>query len=322
VQEKCSQKHRDMSPCKHHLHFADCTRSVANRIPYFSMATESNYWVHDLSPFLIQFPNNPLGLKGVPYYGLSYLLGFVAAWWLLRVYNNKGKYAIDADARATLMTAVMIGVMVGGRLGYMLLYAFDDFIADPTLIFRVYEGGMASHGGFVGVLLAIIWFSWKQKSSMFALSDVLVTVGPLGLFFGRIANFINGELWGKVTTVSWAVIFPDSPSKYNRAAGTIGPEPRHPSQIYEAVLEGLLPFLYLQWRFWKTKPTVGQLSGEFLIFYGVTRIICEIYREPDADLILGLSRGQFYSTFMILAGVGIIVWVKRKNTADLNSPRP
>ena len=276
------------------------------------MATASEFWRHDLSPFLIQFPDNPLGLEGIRYYGISYLLGFIAAWWLLRVYDKRGKFATDADSRATLMTAIMIGVLAGGRIGYMLLYDIQAFIADPLLVFRVNEGGMASHGGFVGVLLAILWFARKQKIRVLALSDVLVTVGPLGLFFGRIANFINGELWGKVSTVSWAVIFPNSPSKYNSAAGIIGPEARHPSQIYEAVLEGLLPFIYLQWRYWKTKPTVGQLSGEFLIFYGVTRIICEVYRQPDAELILGLSRGQFYSIFMILAGTCIVAWLQRK----------
>ncbi|HAV12103.1 MAG TPA: prolipoprotein diacylglyceryl transferase [Opitutae bacterium] len=276
------------------------------------MATIDSYWVHDLSPFLIEFPNNPLGLDGIRYYGLSYLLGFIAAWWLLRVYNQRGKFAIDADARASLMTAIILGVLGGGRLGYMLLYDLEAFLSDPLLILRVQDGGMASHGGFVGVLIAIIWFAWKQKIRVLALSDVLVTVGPLGLFFGRVANFINGELWGKVTTVSWAVIFPGSPEKYTAAVGAFVPEPRHPSQLYEATLEGLLPFLYLQWRYWKTKPTIGQLSGEFLISYGVTRIICEIFREPDADLILGLSRGQFYSIFMILAGAAIIAIVQRK----------
>lgn len=278
------------------------------------MATESNYWVHDLSPFLIEFPGNSIGLDGIRYYGLSYLLGFIAAWWLLRVYNQKGKFSIDADARATLMAAIILGVLGGGRLGYMLLYDLEAFISNPLMVFRVQDGGMASHGGFVGVLLAIVWFARKQGHRILALSDVLVTVGPLGLCFGRIANFINGELWGRVTTVSWAIIFPASPSKFNVSTGTYGPETRHPSQLYEAALEGFLPFLYLQWRYWFTKPTVGQLSGEFLILYGITRIICEVYRQPDAELILGLSRGQFYSLFMILAGAAIIAIAQRKKS--------
>ena len=276
------------------------------------MAIESNYWVHDLSPFLIEFPGSPLGLDGIRYYGLSYLLGFVAAWWLLKVYDQKGKFAMNADARSTLMTAVILGVLGGGRLGYMLLYDLDAFISDPLLIFRVQEGGMASHGGFVGVLIALIWFARKEGHRILALSDVLVTVGPLGLCFGRIANFINAELWGRVTTVSWAVVFPGSPANYNAATAIYGPEPRHPSQLYQAMLEGLLPFLYVQWRYWRTQPPVGQLSGEFLIFYGLMRIVGEFFRQPDAALIAGLSRGQFYSIFMIIAGGVIIAIVRRK----------
>ncbi|MGJ8651529.1 MAG: prolipoprotein diacylglyceryl transferase [Opitutaceae bacterium] len=278
------------------------------------MATVSNYWVHDLSPFLIEFPENALGLPGIRYYGLAYLFGFLAAWWLLRVYNQKGKFAIDADARATLMTAVIIGVLAGGRLGYMFLYDLDNFLANPLLVFRVDQGGMASHGGFVGVLLALVWFARKQKCNLLALGDVIVTVAPLGLFLGRIANFINGELWGRVSTVSWAVIFPDSPKNFNATLGTYGPEPRHPSQLYEAALEGLIPFLYVQWRYWRTRPPMGQISGEFLIGYGIVRIIGECFRQPDADLILGLSRGQFYSTFMILAGIAIIAIARHKRS--------
>ncbi len=276
------------------------------------MATVNNYWVHDLSPFLIKFPDNALGLPGIRYYGLAYLLGFIAAWWLLKVYDNKGKFAINADARATLMSAIIVGVLAGGRVGYMLLYDLDAFLANPLLVFRVDQGGMASHGGFVGVMLALIWFARKQKCSFLALGDVIVTVAPLGLCLGRIANFINGELWGRVTTVAWAVIFPDSPANYNAALGSYGPEPRHPSQLYQAALEGLLLFIYLQWRFWRTRPSAGQLSGEFLIGYGIVRIIGELFREPDAALILGLSRGQFYSTFMIIAGAAIIAVVRKQ----------
>jgi phosphatidylglycerol:prolipoprotein diacylglycerol transferase len=172
---------------------------------------------------------------------------------------------------------------------------------------------MASHGGFVGVLLALIWYARKQKCGLLELSDVVVTLAPLGLMLGRIANFINGELWGRVTTVSWAVIFPDSPKNYSVALQKYGAEPRHPSQLYEAVLEGGLMLAYVQWRFWCTRPSAGQLSGEFLIGYGIVRILGEMFREPDADLIFGLSRGQFYSIFMILAGTLTIWIVKRRS---------
>lgn len=276
------------------------------------MTATNDYWIHDWSPFLIKFPENALGLKGIPYYGLSYLLGFLAAWWFMRCYDQRGKFALNADQRASLMTYIMVGVMAGGRMGYMLLYDLEAFLADPLLFFRVYEGGMASHGGFVGVILAVVLFSWQQKLSFLKLGDALVTVAPLGLMFGRCANFINGELWGRITSVPWAVIFPNSPERYNPLTQTYGPDPRHPSQLYEALLEGALLFGYAQWRFWKFKTPPGQLAGEFFIGYGIVRIFGEHFREPDASLILGLSRGQFYSTFMILGGAALIVWARMR----------
>jgi phosphatidylglycerol:prolipoprotein diacylglycerol transferase len=276
------------------------------------MIQENQYWVHDLSPLIFRFPENPLGLDGVRYYGMAYLLGFLGAWMLLKLYDSKGKFYMDADARSTLMTAIIIGVLAGGRIGYILLYDLEAFLANPLLVFRVDQGGMASHGGFVGVLLALIWYARKQKCGFLELGDVVVTLAPLGLMLGRIANFINGELWGRVSTVSWAVIFPDSPKNYNVTIQKYGAEPRHPSQLYEAVLEGGLMLAYVQWRFWCKRPSAGQLSGEFLIGYGIMRILGEMFREPDADLILGLSRGQFYSVFMILAGAITIWTVKRQ----------
>lgn len=275
------------------------------------MIEQSQYWVHDWSPFLIRFPENPLGLDGIRYYGLAYLLGFLGAWLLLKLYDAKGKFTIDADARAALMTAIIIGVLAGGRLGYMLLYELEAFLQNPWLVFRVDQGGMSSHGGFLGVALALVWFTRKYDYRFLRLGDVIVTVAPLGLMLGRIANFINGELWGRVSLVSWAVIFPQSPKNYNTVLGTYGPEPRHPSQLYEAALEGGLMLLYVQWRLWKTRPPVGQLGGEFLLGYGIVRIFGEMFREPDAALLLGLSRGQFYSIFLILAGA-IVIGITRK----------
>jgi phosphatidylglycerol:prolipoprotein diacylglycerol transferase len=209
------------------------------------------------------------------------------------------------------MTAIIIGVLGGGRIGYMLLYDLEAFLANPMLVFRVDQGGMASHGGFVGVLLALIWYARKQKCGFLELGDVVVTLAPLGLMLGRIANFINGELWGRVSTVTWAVIFPNSPKNYNVALQSYGAEPRHPSQLYEAALEGGLMLAYVQWRFWRRRPSTGQLSGEFLIGYGMVRILGEIFREPDADLVIGLSRGQFYSLFIILSGA-ITIWIVKR----------
>ena len=267
------------------------------------MTTIENYWLHDLSPFLIRFPENPLGLEGIRYYGLAYLLGFFAAWMLLRIYNAKGKFAIDADTRSTLMTAIIIGVIAGGRIGYMLFYNLSAFLQNPFLLLRVDQGGMSSHGGFIGVFLAVVWFAKKYNYPFLKLGDVIVTLAPLGLFFGRIANFINGELWGRVTDVPWAIIFPQS---YDATRGIFTLEPRHPSQLYAAFLEGLVLFIFTQWRFWRTQPNPGKISGEFFIGYGIVRIFGELFREPDAALIIGLSRGQFYSIFMIFAGIVIL----------------
>ena len=280
------------------------------------MAVEKTYWEHDLSPFLVRFPENPLGLEGIRYYGMAYLLGFLVAWLLLRIYDSKGKFAIDADARSTLMTACIIGVIAGGRVGYMLFYDLPAFLQNPFLLLRIDQGGMSSHGGFIGVFLAVIWFARKYNHPLLKLGDVIVTLAPLGLCFGRIANFINGELWGRVTDVSWAVIFPNSPMVYDMTRHVFAPEPRHPSQLYAALLEGLLLFFYTQWRFWLTKPKPGQISGEFLIGYGIMRIFGELFREPDAALIMGLSRGQFYSIFMIIGGIAILYIARRQQSDD------
>ncbi|MEC8332757.1 MAG: prolipoprotein diacylglyceryl transferase [Verrucomicrobiota bacterium] len=270
------------------------------------MIEQNSYWLHDWSPFLIRFPNNPLGIDGIRYYGLAYLLSFLGAWLMLKVYNDRGKFAINADTRAALVTAVIIGVLAGGRLGYMLLYDLETFMRNPMLILRVDQGGMSSHGGFLGVAIALFWFTRKYKYSFLSLGDVIVTLAPIGFLLGRIANFINGELWGRVSYVSWAIIFPHSPSTYNAALGTYTLEPRHPSQLYQATLEGGLLLFYMQWRFWRKRPPAGQIACEFLISYGVLRVIGEVFREPDASLILNISRGQFYSIFIIL--IGIIVY--------------
>ncbi|MEI6106893.1 MAG: prolipoprotein diacylglyceryl transferase, partial [Opitutae bacterium] len=164
---------------------------------------------------------------------------------------------------------------------------------------------MASHGGMLGVAIALWVYTRKRPLGLLALSDVVISTAPLGLFFGRIANFINGELWGETTRVPWGVIF-------ERTGG--GPFPRHPSQLYEAALEGIFLFCYVQVRFWKsqcTKLHPGQLSGEFLLLYALVRALGEFYREPDAGLILGLSRGTFYSVFLVAAGVALVAYARR-----------
>jgi phosphatidylglycerol:prolipoprotein diacylglycerol transferase len=253
-------------------------------------------WTHTPHPFLIQFSEG----VGIRYYGLAYLLGFAGTAWLLYRYHRAGRSAFGLNSISDLMTYIIAGVLVGGRVGYFLLYQPGTLFVDPLSLFRVWEGGMASHGGFLGVMLAIGIFARQRNASFLHVSDLVVSTSPLGLGLGRLANFLNGELWGKVTGSTWGVIFQQS------GGGNL---PRHPSQLYEAVLEGFLLFGFLQWRFWRStavKAQPGRLSAEFLIAYAAARIICEAFREPDAALILGLSRGMFYSLFMAAGGLAII----------------
>jgi phosphatidylglycerol:prolipoprotein diacylglycerol transferase len=269
------------------------------------------YWVHDLSPFLIRFSEN----FGIRYYGLAYLAGFAVAAWLLYRYWRAGRSEVGPGAISDLMTYVVIGVLVGGRLGYFLLYQTGSFASDPLMLLRVWEGGMASHGGFVGVLLALAWWSRQRRVPFLRVGDLIVTVAPAGLLFGRIANFINGELYGKVTTVAWAVIFPQSAPPGTPIAEIA---PRHASQLYQAALEGALLLALVQWRFWRTdvaKNQPGRLSGEFFIAYAVVRAIGELFREPDASLLFGLSRGTFYSIFLVAAGAWLIAQSRPNRSA-------
>ena len=263
------------------------------------------YWVDDLSPFVIRFWGN----VGIRWYGVAYVLGFIAGGWLMMRYHRAGRSALPAGQVTDFILALVIGVMVGGRLGYFLLYDFNLLVHDPLELFRVWEGGMASHGGFVGVVLAIGWFSWRNRLPFLHLFDLVASTSPAGLLLGRIANFINGELWGKVSVVSWAVIFPKSAPEGTPVDRIL---PRHPSQLYEAALEGGLLFAYMQWRFWKSdvvRRQPGRLTGESLVLYALVRIICEVYREPDAGVtpLFGLSRGTFYSLFLAAIGLFLIV---------------
>ena len=274
--------------------------------------TATSYWVDDLSPFVVRFSDS----FGIRYYGLAYVLAFLIAVLLLRLYWRKGRSALDPKAQSDLMMAIVIGVLAGGRLGYFVLYSPETLAREPLALFRIWDGGMASHGGFVGVCLALIWVVRKHRLQWRPTADLLVTLAPPGLFFGRVANFINGELWGKVSHVPWAVIFPKS-----APTGTPLTQipPRHPSQLYEALLEGLFLVAYTQLRFWRsnvTRERPSQLAGEFLIFYAGVRAVGEIFREPDASLLFGLSRGTFYSLFLMFGGVALLA----KSRHDSNNP--
>ena len=263
------------------------------------------HWVHDLSPFLWEFPGSWAGWGpgGIRWYGVSYLAGFLVAYLLLIQANKSGKSPYDKEQSLNLMTFQVLGVLLGGRIGYAILYQTERVLEDPLFILRVWEGGMASHGGFIGVIIATIWYVRQSKQGFWPVADLIATIVPPGFFFGRIANFINGELWGKTTEVSWGVLFPGAPGFAEGIA-------RHASQLYAACLEGLAVFAFVQWRFWKTNVyvrTPGRLGGEFLVAYSVARIIGEFFREPDASLILGMSRGQFYSILLAIAGIFVIL---------------
>lgn len=252
------------------------------------------YYTHNMSPFLLELGEN----WGIRYYGVAYILGFVIGAWLLGRYHKKGLSPYDQNQQSDLFIALIAGVVLGGRIGYFVFYTPELFLSEPWKLFFVWEGGMASHGGFLGVAAAVYWISRRHKQSFWLTADLVCSLAPAGLLFGRIANFINGELWGKTTTVAWAVIFPDA-----------GPQPRHPSQLYEAALEGLVLLVYTQFRIWKTpilKSRPGALAGEFFFGYAVLRILGEQFREPDAALVFGLSRGSFLSLFMAIAGAWMI----------------
>ena len=275
--------------------------------------TPPSHWVHDLDPFLIRFSEN----FGIRYYGLAYLAGFVACALLLRLYSQRGRSRLSFTASIDLVFSLVVGVVLGGRLGYFLLYQPQTLLRDPLAFVRLWEGGMASHGAFVGVALALAWFARAQRVSFRHLGDLVVTTAPVGIFFGRIANFINGELWGRITEVKWAVIFPQS-ARPDTPHLLI--PPRHPSQLYEALLEGLLLFAVFQWRFWKTdcvQREPGRLAGEFLVAYALVRMVGEQFREADPNVpsILGLNAGAFYSIFLIVAGLVVIALTRKPDRA-------
>ena len=257
------------------------------------MNNHAQYWVNRLDPVMIHIH----GDFGIRYYGVAYLLAFVFGYLVLRWYQRTGKSPLAPHQLGTVMTALILGVLLGGRLGYMILYAWPEFIREPWMAFRIWDGGMSSHGGFVGVALALGWLAFKLELPFFRLSDVLCAIAPIGLFLGRIANFVNGELWGKPADVPWAVI--------------VDGEARHPSQLYEAGLEGLALFAIL-WAFSSRQRPRYAVSGLFLLGYGIFRFGVEFVRLPDAHigyLALGwVTMGQVLTLPMILGGL-LLLWL-------------
>lgn len=290
-------------------------------------------YLHQIDPIALS-----LGPLKVHWYGLMYLLGFAVAWWLGRRRVRAGRLpGVDENGFSDLMFYAMLGVVVGGRIGYMLFYDFGPFLHDPLLLFRVWEGGMSFHGGLLGVLAAIAWWSRRHRLHFFDTVDFIAPLVPAGLGFGRIGNFIGGELWGKPThgTVfeRLGVIFPRSlPEPFasmdaatlraQYEAGLLDTFARHPSQLYQATLEGLVMFCVLVWYSRRPRPRYA-VSGLFALLYGCFRFLVEFVREPDAQLgylAFGwLTMGQLLSMPLILLGV---FWLWKSRTSPTLPPAP
>jgi phosphatidylglycerol:prolipoprotein diacylglycerol transferase len=275
----------------------------------------------DQSQF-VAFPDlglSPVALSIGPFdlrwYSLAYLAGiFIGYWYLLKLIRQPGspmgrRHADDLDFYAAL------GIILGGRLGYVLFYNLGHYLENPIEILKLWDGGMSFHGGVMGTSLGIVYLARKEKLSWLRIHDYVACCVPFGLFFGRLANFVNQELWGAPSTVSWAVRFQEL-NAYRELV--LGP-PRHPSQLYEAFLEGVVLFAILWWRFWKTQDRYepGRLVGAFLFFYGCFRFAVEFIREPDQQLIgfvqaTGLHMGQWLSLPMILGGLYLMLTARKR----------
>ena len=243
-----------------------------------------------------------LGPLAVRWYGLMYLAGFGAGWWLGAVRISKNKSPIDRAQLDDLLFHVVLGIILGGRLGYVLFYKPGYYFSHPLEMLALWQGGMSFHGGFLGVLAAAGFFCWRHKIDWLRLMDFVAPLVPPGLAAGRLGNFINGELWGRVTDLPWGMVF--------RGAG---PLPRHPSQLYQFAGEGLLLFALLWWFSSKPRPR-GAVSALFLIGYGVLRFLAEFAREPDdflGFLALGMTMGQWLCVPMVLGGIALFVWSTR-----------
>lgn len=259
---------------------------------------------------MLIYPNiDPVALRvgsvELHWYGMMYLLAFLVGWGLARyrasrpIWQQQGWIKEQVD---DMITWAMLGVVVGGRLGYVIFYSLPSFLNDPIEIFRLWNGGMSFHGGLAGVLLAMAWWARQRKKSFLAVMDFVSPLVPPGLFFGRIGNFINGELWGRVTDLPWGMVFPYG-----------GNLPRHPSQLYEATLEGVVLFLIL-WIYSGKQRSPGKISGVFAICYGIFRFFVEMVRQPDPQLgflAFGwLTMGQTLCIPLVLAGIVMYRWKK------------
>jgi phosphatidylglycerol---prolipoprotein diacylglyceryl transferase len=250
-----------------------------------------------------------LGPVAIHWYGLTYLAAFALFYWLGTLRTRHQPFARIGWAREDvedILFAGVLGVVIGGRIGYCLFYKPEYYLANPLEILYVWQGGMSFHGGLLGVIVAEIWFAKTRKRPLLEVADFVAPCVPTGLMMGRIGNFINGELWGRVADPSlpWAMVF--------RGAGDA---PRHPSQIYQILLEGLLLFILL-WLYARKERKSGQVAAAFLVGYGIFRFIAEFFREPDAHLgllSLGMSMGQWLCVPMVLGGAGLWWWASKRN---------
>ena len=259
-------------------------------------------FTHNLDPVLFDF-----GFIAIRWYSLAYIGGILAGWWLGKKLINKRFKSIGQQFNLKefddLITYLIISMIVGGRLGYIIFYNLGYYILNPLDILKIWEGGMSFHGALIGIIIGTFIFSERKKISCLFLLDIIACVSPIGLFFGRIANFINGELIGKVTNVPWGIIFPN-----------IDMLARHPSQLYEAILEGVVLFFILNIFIFKKNYRTGTCSFLFLVFYGIFRIFSEIFREPDPQLGYFLdffSMGTILSFLMILFGMIIFIFIRK-----------
>lgn len=260
-------------------------------------------YTHNIDPIAVS-----LGPLDIHWYGIMYLLGFAGAWWFGLHRAKQAHVNWTAEQVGDVIFYGAMGVIAGGRLGYMLFYDFASIVDDPSRIIRVWEGGMSFHGGLIGVIVAMWLFGRKTQKSFLQVTDFVAVLTPIGLFTGRIGNFINGELWGKASDLPWAMVF-----NTGNAASNV---PRHPSMLYEAALEGLVLFIILALVSRRSQP-IGLISGLFLLFYGIFRFAIEFVRIPDEHLgyraFDWLTQGQILSTPMIILGLVLIALaMKRK----------
>jgi len=254
-----------------------------------------------------------LGPVNVHWYGIMYLIGFAAGWWLGRVRAKDPRTAWSGAMVDDLLFYIALGIIVGGRLGYVLFYDLARFAGDPSMLIKIWQGGMSFHGGLIGVILAMMWYARTRGRPFFAVADFVAPLVPPGIAFGRIGNFINGNLWGAPSDVPWAMVFPNP-----RAGGV----PRHPTQLYESLLEGVALFIIVWVYSRHPRPTMA-VSGVFLAAYGVFRFIIEFVRVPDEHIgylaFDWVTMGQVLSTPMIVAGI-VLVWLAYRRAANDSTP--